>query len=87
MINVVHPRAVVRFYYQYYDPTEARIYTSFKVKDLERKSKKVLEGCRREGMKEYDVSDNELAKTHARYMMGGSRPVNERMLDSSSLKD
>ncbi|KAG1472199.1 hypothetical protein G6F56_001686 [Rhizopus delemar] len=79
MIDAVHPRAVTEFSYRYNDPTEAHIYISFKVKDLESESKEVLEGWRREGMKGYDVSDNELAKAHARYMVGGNRPINERV--------
>jgi threonine dehydratase len=79
MINQVHPRSVTEFSYRYSDKDEAHIYISFKVKDLETEVKQVLDGWNQHGMKGYNVSDNELAKTHARYMVGGSRPVNERV--------
>ncbi|KAG1323603.1 hypothetical protein G6F62_009574 [Rhizopus arrhizus] len=79
MIDVVHPRAVTEFSYRYNDPSNAHIYISFKVKNLESEVSEVLEGWHQKGMKGYDVSDNELAKAHARYMVGGSRPLNERV--------
>lgn len=79
MMDQVYPRFVTEFSYRYSDPEEAHIYISFKVKDLESEVKQVLEGWSKNGMKGYNVSDNELAKTHARYMVGGSRPENERV--------
>jgi threonine dehydratase len=40
----------------------------------------VLEELERGGMTGFDISDNELAKSHARYMIGGRREVpNERI--------
>jgi threonine dehydratase len=79
MINQVIPRAVTEFSYRYNDPKEAHVYISFKVKDLETESKQVLEAWAKDGMRGIDVSDNELAKCHARYMVGGSRPEHERV--------
>lgn len=79
MMNVIHPRNVTEFSYRYNHKDNAHIYISFKVKDLETESKQVLEAWSKDGMKGFDVSNNELAKTHARYMVGGSRPVNERV--------
>ncbi|CAO3641047.1 unnamed protein product [Mucor fragilis] len=79
MMSKVHPRAVTEFSYRYSDPVEAHIYISFKVKNLETEVKEILDGWSAEGFRGIDVSDNELAKCHARYMVGGSRPVNERV--------
>ncbi|KAI8993392.1 threonine ammonia-lyase, biosynthetic [Pilobolus umbonatus] len=79
MIKQIHPRNVTEYSYRYSDPKEAHIYISFKVKDLAKEVKEVIDGLAKEGMRAFDVSDNELAKTHARYMVGGSRPVNERV--------
>lgn len=79
MINEVNPRAVTEFSYRYSDPDEAHIYISFKVKDLETEVPQILDGWSKHGFRGTDVSDNELAKCHARYMVGGSRPVNERV--------
>ncbi|KAI7899447.1 threonine ammonia-lyase, biosynthetic [Cokeromyces recurvatus] len=79
MIDQVNPRAVTEFSYRYNDPDKAHIYISFKVTNREREVREVIEGWRKEGMEGVDVSDNELAKCHARYMVGGSRPMNERV--------
>lgn len=80
MIEKVHPRAVTEFSYRYSDPENAHIYISFKVQDLEKEAKEVLEGWHESGFKAWDVSHDELAKTHARHMVGGrGRPENERV--------
>ncbi|KAI9266108.1 threonine ammonia-lyase, biosynthetic [Sporodiniella umbellata] len=79
MIGSVHPRAVTEFSYRYNNPSEAHVYISFKVKNLELESKEVLARWSEQGMQGCDVSHNELAKTHARYMVGGNRPENERV--------
>lgn len=40
----------------------------------------VLAQLEKQGMKGFDISDDELAKSHVRYMVGGSRDVpDERM--------
>ncbi|KAI9026525.1 threonine ammonia-lyase, biosynthetic [Phycomyces nitens] len=80
MIEEVQPRAITEFAYRYSDPNDAHIYISFKVNDLDSEVKKVLGGWEKNGMKGYDVSHNELAKSHARYMVGGKgQPANERV--------
>ena len=79
MMNEVHPRAVTEFSYRYSNRENAHIYISFKVKDLDTEIKQVLDGWSQNGMQGHNVSDNELAKAHARYMVGGSRPENERV--------
>lgn len=41
----------------------------------------VLKALEKADMKGYDISDNEMAKSHARYMIGGCQIVeNERVL-------
>lgn len=80
MIRQVHPRAITEFSYRYSDPKDAHIYISFKVQNLENEVPKVLDAWKQHGMHGWDVSHNELAKTHARYMVGGrGRPANERV--------
>lgn len=80
MIEQVLPRAVTEFSYRYSDPEKAHIYISFKVQNLATEVADVLEKWRTKGMEGWDVSHNELAKTHARYMMGGrGRPEHERV--------
>ncbi|CDS03886.1 hypothetical protein LRAMOSA06841 [Lichtheimia ramosa] len=80
MIEQVLPRAVTEFSYRYSDPEKAHIYISFKVQNLATEVADVLEKWRTKGMEGWDVSHNELAKTHVRYMMGGrGRPEHERI--------
>jgi threonine dehydratase len=80
MIKHVNPRSITEFSYRYSDPEKAHIYISFKVQDLETEVKEVLDGWKSEGMHGWDVSHNELAKTHGRYMVGGRHQVpNERI--------
>lgn len=48
------------------------------VRELELKS--ILDGLNKAGMHAVDISDNELVKSHARYLIGGREPVpNERL--------
>ncbi|CAM0142476.1 threonine deaminase [Umbelopsis sp. WA50703] len=80
MIKHVNPRSITEFSYRYSDSKQAHIYISFKVQDLEKEVKEVLDGWKSEGMHGWDVSHDELAKTHARYMVGGRHHVqNERI--------
>lgn len=80
MIDRIYPRAVTEFSYRYSDPDRALIYTSFKVVDPRVEVPDVIAGLAAEGMEARDISDNEMAKSHARYLVGGRSEVqNERM--------
>ena len=60
----------------------AHVFLSFKLESTNR-SKEVsdlLSTLEREGMKGFDISDDEMAKSHTRYMIGGCTVVpNERL--------
>ena len=80
--TILHPRAVTEFSYRYNSPSIAHIFLSFilasdnRTKEVE----DVLSALDAKGMKGFDISDNELAKSHARYMVGGRSNVdNERI--------
>ncbi|KAI8088785.1 mitochondrial threonine dehydratase [Halteromyces radiatus] len=80
MIEQVLPRNITEFSYRYSSPDKARIYISFKVNDLASEVQEVLAKWKSHGMEGWDVSHNELAKTHARFMIGGKHKVeNERV--------
>ncbi|CAO3639660.1 unnamed protein product [Cunninghamella blakesleeana] len=81
MIEQVLPRNVTEFSYRYSDPEKAHVYISFKVKQLKHEVQEVLTKWKENNMEGWDVSDNELAKTHARYMIGGKSTsiINERV--------
>lgn len=78
--TVIHPRDVTEFIYRYNKstaPDRAHVLVSFKVDPKKRKLE--LESLLKEfadgGMQGHDISDNELAKSHGRYMIGGSQLV------------
>ncbi|KAE9411443.1 threonine dehydratase I [Gymnopus androsaceus JB14] len=78
--SVIHPRDVTEFIYRYNKstaPDRAHVLVSFKIAPNSRETelKSLLEEFAKGGMKGHDISDNELAKSHARYMIGGSELV------------
>ncbi|KZT10812.1 threonine dehydratase I [Laetiporus sulphureus 93-53] len=80
--SVIHPRATTEFIYRYSNPQRAQIFLSFKLETKSRASEvaDVLAALERQDMKGFDISDDEMAKTHARYMIGGCQNVpNERL--------
>ena len=80
--SLVHPRATTEFIYRYSDPERAQIFLSFQLATANREKEvaDLLAELEKHDMKGYDISDDELAKSHARYMIGGRVNVpNERL--------
>lgn len=80
--NVIHPRSVTEFSYRFdgEDDGVASIYTSFSVIDRNKEVGQVIAGLKKEGFELMDISDNEMAKMHGRYLVGGaSRVADERV--------
>ncbi|KAL5485258.1 ILV1 [Sanghuangporus weigelae] len=75
--SVIHPRAVTEFAYRYDSPTVAHIFLSFILGSTERQQEisRVLAELEGQGMKGYDISNDEFAKSHARYLIGGRKQV------------
>jgi len=75
--SVIHPRAITEFIYRYNSPSLAHIFVSFKLESLDRTKEVegVLSTLEEKGMKGYDISDDEMSKSHARYMIGGCQDV------------
>ncbi|KIY73089.1 threonine ammonia-lyase [Cylindrobasidium torrendii FP15055 ss-10] len=84
--SCIHPRAVTEFIYRFnqHSPSDrAHIIFACKLETTDRKTEleKLFADFEKEDMKAFDLSDNELAKSHGRYMIGGSQNVaNERVL-------
>ncbi|ODV93618.1 hypothetical protein PACTADRAFT_46219 [Pachysolen tannophilus NRRL Y-2460] len=81
--SAIHPRAVTEFSYRSDGRNNgvAHIYTSFSVIDREKELAQVMASLRKEGFDAMDISDNEMAKSHGRYLVGGSANIeNERLL-------
>ncbi|KAG6832590.1 hypothetical protein H0H92_014426 [Tricholoma furcatifolium] len=76
--TVIHPRAVTEFIYRYnVTGDRAHVMLSFRVDSKSRQTevKDVLAALELNDMKGYDISDDEMAKSHARYMIGGCQVV------------
>lgn len=73
MVQSVLPHAISEFSYRYGDPNQARVFLSVIVEqpsDLSR----IIASLKEKGIPATDMSNNELAKSHARYLIGGRAP-------------
>ncbi|KAF7799749.1 hypothetical protein EIP86_010991 [Pleurotus ostreatoroseus] len=80
--GMVHPRATTEFIYRYNDSQRAQVFLSFQLTSTNREKEvaDLLAQVQAHDMRGTDISDNELAKSHARYMIGGRVKVpNERL--------
>lgn len=76
--SAIHPRAVTEFIYRYnISDDRAHVLLSFKIESMSRKNEVdgILAQLAADDMRGYDISDDELAKSHARYMVGGCENV------------
>lgn len=80
--SIIHPRSITEFIYRYNSPDVAHIFLSFKLESSSRTKEvsAVLDAIRRQGFKGFDISDNEMAKSHTRYMVGGCAVVPDERL-------
>lgn len=76
--QIIHPRLITEFSYRYSNSDPANIFVSFNVLNKNKEVKSIIETMRNEehNYEVIDISDNELAKTHGRYLVGG-RPSSE----------
>ncbi|KAF8161126.1 threonine ammonia-lyase [Crassisporium funariophilum] len=81
--SIIHPRAVSEFIYRYnVQGDRAHVLLSFKLQTNSRETevRDVLSTLEDSDMKGFDISDDEMAKSHVRYMIGGCHKVaNERI--------
>lgn len=81
--SVIHPRAVTEFIYRYnVSGDRAHVLLSFKLQSNLRETEvqQVLAELANIDMQACDISDDEMAKSHVRYMIGGCQRVdNERV--------
>jgi len=77
--SIIHPRAVTEFIYRYDDPMKALVFLSFHLNTHDRKTEleEVLTQLEKADFPAVNISDNELAKTHARFMIGGRQVVRD----------
>ena len=69
--EILGRRAITEFNYRYADDDEAHIFVGVEVEDAEQGRPALLEALEGAGYAVLDLSDDEMAKQHVRYMVGG----------------
>ncbi len=67
-------RSITEFNYRYADPAAARVFAGVKLDDGDEGRERLIAGLRARGYPVTDLSENETAKLHVRYMVGGHAP-------------
>jgi threonine dehydratase len=71
--GLIGARNITEFNYRYADPRQAHVFVGLQVRDRA-ETRKLVERLRRHHLKTLDFSENELAKLHVRYTVGGHAP-------------
>jgi len=72
--NLLGKRSITEFNYRYFNDAEAHIFVGVQVQNVEQEGKTFREKLKDNGFSTLDMTDNELAKEHIRYMVGGRPP-------------
>ncbi|UIP29572.1 threonine ammonia-lyase, biosynthetic [Photobacterium sp. TLY01] len=74
-------RAVTEFNYRYNDDTLANVFVGVRLLQGQDELESIISDLRKGGYPVVDLSDDEMAKVHVRYMIGGrpSKPLQERL--------
>ncbi len=72
-------RNVTEFNYRISDSSDAHVFVGVEVRGRE-ETARIVRNLKRHGLKTLDLSDNEMAKTHVRHMVGGRAPFAENEL-------
>ncbi|MSR13765.1 MAG: threonine ammonia-lyase, biosynthetic [Gammaproteobacteria bacterium] len=69
--HALGPRAITEFNYRYADNERATVFAGLQLRNQDADKKALLCSLRDKGFEAIDITDNELAKMHVRYMVGG----------------
>ena len=64
-------RSITEFNYRYFDSVAAQIFVGVQVQDYAKEGKALIQKLTDHGFPAIDLTENELAKEHIRYMVGG----------------
>ena len=67
-------RSITEFNYRFADASRAHVYAGVELADGETERQSLVEQLREDGYPVIDMTDNEVAKLHIRYMVGGRAP-------------
>jgi len=79
--HLIGLRGITEFNYRYSDPKKAQVFVGVKMQNADEDREQILQMLEQHGYSTVDLTDNELAKVHIRYMVGGKAPgaENERI--------
>ncbi|WP_122033458.1 threonine ammonia-lyase, biosynthetic [Aliivibrio sp. EL58] len=79
--NLIGGRAVTEFNYRYNDNKLANIFVGVRLQEGQEELNNIINDLQQNEYPVVDLSDNEMAKLHIRYMIGGkpSKPLKERL--------
>ncbi len=69
--HAIGARSITEFNYRYADERDAHIFVGVELRDVDSDKAALIEGLIERGYPVVDMSDNEMAKIHVRYMVGG----------------
>ncbi len=72
--QVIGRRNITEFNYRYADPEKAWVFAGVELNDGEQEKDCITASLRAQGYEVQDMSENEVAKLHVRYMVGGHAP-------------
>src|SRR5574343_451701 len=73
-LSLIGKRNVTEFNYRYNTAAEAHVFVGVQVSDR-KESLKLVESLQKHGYPTLDLTDDEMAKNHVRYMVGGHAPA------------
>ena len=69
--RTIGQRGITEFNYRYSDKTQAHVFAGIQIKEGDEGKHKLIEKLQKQNYAVLDMSDNEMAKSHVRYMVGG----------------
>jgi len=73
-------RNITEFNYRYSSDTTAQVFVGIQLSTDGPRKAEIIENLQTQNYEVVDLSDNELAKLHIRYMVGGHAPVNNEVI-------
>ncbi len=70
--EIISDKSITEFNYRFSNPINAQIFVGIKVNDIDKERAQIISKLTEKGYETNDLSDNELAKLHIRYMVGGN---------------
>ena len=72
--ELIGNRSITEFNYRYSDEADAHIFVGVEISDPGADKQALIDALESDGYPVLDLTDNEMAKLHVRYMVGGTRP-------------